>query len=476
VSASRHVGDVQAFVRPGVHRDQRAHRGVVLPGGRHRDQLAGRPAQRGQLPAEDAAGVQADGVVDPLRLRGRGVAVDDRRRTAVVTRPRIADRQAVLVGLAGRLAVEREAAHPAGGPALVGLLEPGVRDHEPAAVEHVVADQALDERFHLGDELRRLGVELGERLRQAVSELDVAPVELAGQLLLVVARHADRRSGRDHAHHQAQHAGRVGTPVDQVADEDRDAALGMRAADRPARRVAVQGVAQLHEQCLQLGAAAVHVADDVERAAFRAAIVEQLLVADPGGRDLFGTAQHMHLAEALPGQLAQRAPQVAMHPGDHLPPERAVRSRFGAFPGHGLRYVEDDRHRQDVVLARDLDQSGPGVRLQVGGVHDGQPAGGQALAGHVVQYVESVAGRRLVVLVVGDQAPEVVRGEHLGRPEMGPGEGRLAGSGDADEHDESEFRNVDHAVTSVFRTVKRASWVGEPVVASQSPTARKSTW
>ena len=72
------------------------------------------PAQRGQRAAEHAAGVDADRVVDPLRLRHRGVAVDDRRRAAVVARPRAADRQAELVGLARRLAVQGELAHAAG--------------------------------------------------------------------------------------------------------------------------------------------------------------------------------------------------------------------------------------------------------------------------------------------------------------------------------------------------------------------------
>jgi hypothetical protein len=57
-----------------------------------------------------------------------------------------------------------------------------------------------------------------------------------------------------------------------------------------------------------------------------------------------------------------------------------------------------------------------------------------------VQHVEGVAGRGLVVLVVGDQAAEVVGGEDLGRQEVAPGECRLAGSGDADERDERELQ------------------------------------
>ena len=77
------------------------------------DELALGVAQRGQPAAEDAAGVDVDRVVQPLGLGDRRVAVDDRRRAAVLGRPVVADRQAELVGLAGRLAVQREVAHRA---------------------------------------------------------------------------------------------------------------------------------------------------------------------------------------------------------------------------------------------------------------------------------------------------------------------------------------------------------------------------
>lgn len=70
-------------------------------------------AQRTEPAAEDAAGVQAQGVVDPLQLRCGGVAVEHHRAAAVVLGPRVAHRQAELVGLAGGVAIQREAAHPA---------------------------------------------------------------------------------------------------------------------------------------------------------------------------------------------------------------------------------------------------------------------------------------------------------------------------------------------------------------------------
>ncbi len=62
-----HVGQVEraAVVPAGRLGPQRPGRLVPDPLGRYVDQFALRPAQRGQLAAEDGAGVQADGVVQP---------------------------------------------------------------------------------------------------------------------------------------------------------------------------------------------------------------------------------------------------------------------------------------------------------------------------------------------------------------------------------------------------------------------------
>ena len=105
----------------GLGGQERPRRRVVLARRGHGHQLALRPAQRGQLAAEDAAGVDVDRVVEPFGLRHRRVAVDDGRRPAVVDRPGAADRQPELVGLARRLAVQGELAHAAGAAALVAL-------------------------------------------------------------------------------------------------------------------------------------------------------------------------------------------------------------------------------------------------------------------------------------------------------------------------------------------------------------------
>ena len=127
---------------------------------------------------------------------------------------------------------------------MIALDEARVGDHEAAAVQHVVADQAVEEPLYLGTEGIRLGGQLVHRLGEAVGALHVAAAQGAEQLGLVVALYAERGAFLDHAHDQAEDAGRVRAPVHQVAEEHR-AAAGVAGADRPARLVAVDGVAEL---------------------------------------------------------------------------------------------------------------------------------------------------------------------------------------------------------------------------------------
>ena len=125
---------------------QTAGRLVVGPRRRHRDQLPLRIAQRRQRAAEDAAGVDVDRAVDPLRLGHRRVAVDDRAPcprspppscSAPAARTRRSRRSSRRTG---------EARAPRPTPALHLLLQPGMGDDEPAAVEDVVADAGRREQ------------------------------------------------------------------------------------------------------------------------------------------------------------------------------------------------------------------------------------------------------------------------------------------------------------------------------------------
>ena len=100
--------------------------------------------------------------------------------------------------------VEREVSDPRGGAALVGLLHPGVRQNESPIVKDRMADQPIKEIAGLLAELVALCLELLERLREPVGDLDISSFELPCELDVVVPGQADRRAGCRHAHDQPQ--------------------------------------------------------------------------------------------------------------------------------------------------------------------------------------------------------------------------------------------------------------------------------
>ena len=93
--------------------------------------------------------------------------------------------------------------------------------------------------------------------------------------------------------------------------------------------------------------------------------------------------------------------------------------------------------------------------LHVGRVHDGQPPAPQPLAGDVVQEVEGVGGRGLVVLVIGDQAAAEVGRDDLGRRKCSRGEGRLAGAGGADQDDQAQLGDLESVTRVTARRLPR---------------------
>ena len=113
-------------------------------------------------------------------------------------------------------------------------------------------------------ELRRLAGQLLEGGFEAVADLHVPASECLEQLVLVVAGDTESVAVGNHSHDQAEHAGGVRAAVDQVTDED-GPPVRVYGVDRAAGVVAGERVAEVGEQSLELGPAAVHVADDVER-------------------------------------------------------------------------------------------------------------------------------------------------------------------------------------------------------------------
>jgi hypothetical protein len=80
---------------------------------------------------------------------------------------------------------------------------------------------------------------------------------------------------------------------------------------------------------------------------------------------------------------------------------------------HVFRKIENDSYRQRVVLAGELHQWLPGFSLYVRRIDDRQSTRRQSLRGDVVQHVEGVLRRSLIVLVVADQATAIVARQHF---------------------------------------------------------------
>lgn len=347
------------------------------------------------------------------------------------------------------------------------LAQPGVRHHQPAAVQHVVPDQPVHEAGGRRDELIRLPLQLRERLGQPVAAPHVASAQCPDQLHLVVAGDRQRHAIRNHPHGQPQHARGVRATVDQVTEEHRRPPGRVRGGHRSPGLVVDQPPAQLDQQRAQLVEAAVHVADQVERPGELAPVVVRAGPDDRRGIHLVRGGQYVHGPEPLGLELAHRASRLVALAADH------GRAEPGPGQAHRLRQVQHDRHRQHVVLPGQLDQARPGGALGVGGVDHGQPAPAQPDRNEVVQRVERVGRGALVGGVVGDQATEHVGRQRLGGQEVSAGERRLARPAGPDHQHQRQLR--DRQLHQRVPRLNTASWVGCPSSGSGSPIPSRRT-
>jgi hypothetical protein len=326
--------------------------------------------------------------------------------------------------------------------------QPGVRDHEPAAVQHEVARQLRDELLHAVAELLRLAAQLLDRLRQPVRQLHRAGLEPPQQLVVVVAEHAVRGAALHQIHDDAKHARGVRPAVAQVADEHelapREVAHVVPVVGLPHR------VPELLQQREQFRQAAVDVADDVERAALSPLVHRQRVAHEFGRAHLLLGAEHRDAAEAFVFEPRQRAGQILGLPARDVRAERSFgRPLLVAGVAEIGGEVEHHRHRLRVVLAGHLDERLAALASHVGRVDDREPPGREPLGTDEVQQLERVGGGALVRLVVGDHAAERVGRQDFRGLEVLAGEGGLAAPGRADEQNEGELGNRDgHGNTS----------------------------
>ncbi len=149
------------------------------------------------------------------------------------------------------------------------------------------------------------------------------------------------------------------------------------------------------------------------------------------------------MTEALALERAQRSFQLLRLLAHHVDAELTVRPVAIALVTKRRGQVEDDGHRQHVVLAGEPHDGLARFALNVGRVDHGQAARLEPLAGDVMQHIECIGGGALVVLVVGDEPATVVRGEDLRGLEVLLCKRALAASRRADERNQSELRDLD---------------------------------
>ena len=338
--------------------------------------------------------------------------------------------------------------------------------NESTVVEHVVAHQPVDERLDPFTELRWFRLELGERLTEAMGDLHVASSERLEEFDLVVAGHADGRTGLDHAHRGRQHRRRGRTSIHQVAQEHRRATLGM--GEHARRRIGA--IPEQAEQFDQLVVASVDIADQIEGAMFVGAIGPCRLSRDVGGVDRLDTLQDEDPTEPLPLEPVDRLAELRALPADHVRPEGPIGTAGVALLAEPLGDVQHDRDRQHVMASRQFHQGLASMSLDVRGIDHGDPAEAEANPGDVMQHVERLRRHRLVVVVVRHQGPTEVGAEDLGGREMPGGERRLARAAEAYEHDQGERGQAD-LVAVAFGSGLRVPRMGHagPLLIGRTP-------
>ena len=243
----------------------------------------------------------------------------------------------------------------------------------------------------------------------------------------MVPGHAQRCPLLDHSDDQSQNVRCVRTAVDEISEED--GPTTNRGRDGNATLAVLQHgrlVTKAFEQLHEFVVAAVNVSDDVERSALGAPVGPEALARDRGRVDLFDGRKRPDIAQSLSLQTAHRPTQLLGLLAHDVGTEVAVRSGTVALLRYALRQVEDDRHRQHVVRAGELDQRLARLGLHVRGVDHRELHRRQALGSDEVQQLERVLRGGLVVRVIGHGRTTPVRGEDLRRLEVLRREGRLA--------------------------------------------------
>ena len=217
------------------------------------------------------------------------------------------------------------------------------------------------------------------------------------------------------------------------------------------------------------------VADDIERTAVVLPVVPERLPLDGRSLDRLERVENEDVTKSFAFELAHRRAELLHLLADDVRAERAVCANLVSLAADLLIDVEHDRDGQRVELARERNERLARFDLHVGRIDHREQATRETLLRNEVENVEGVVRRRLVVLVVGDEAAARVGRKDLRRFEVLACERRLARARRTDEHDERQLGNRERLRHVASARSKMAICVGAPVTGSSVPMPRKRT-
>ena len=193
------------------------------------------------------------------------------------------------------------------------------------------------------------------------------------------------------------------------------------------------------------------ISNDVKRPLFVPLVVPKRRPLDDSRLNFLRGLEDEDVRKAFSLHPPNGSPQLRPLLPNHMRAKVPVLTALIPLLADPFRQIEYDGDRKAVVLPAKLDQRLAGFGLNIGGIDDGETAKGQPLAGDEVQNLECVVRHRLLVFVVRDYSPAIIRRQYLGGPKVLAGEGALARATGADEDDEGEVGDGDgHKATRII--------------------------
>jgi len=187
-------------------------------------------------------------------------------------------------------------------------------------------------------------------------------------------------------------------------------------------------VAKLGQQLDEFGVAAMNIADDVEWTGFRFFVVVEGDPLENNGFSFLRRRKNQDMTKPFSFEATERATKILELVMGDVIAETAVGADVVAILADSFGHVENDCDREAMILAREFDEGLAVLGLDVGGVGDGETAGGEALRGNVVEELEGVVRGGEIIFVVGDERAAIIRGDDFGGQKVFTRESAFAGA------------------------------------------------